>query len=70
MEGDIVYTSIMCVVMLNEALTSDVPDVDLMIGRPSCYAGSVRMELNLVDSSFVLFEVPDHVFGGHIPQTD
>ena len=57
MEIDLVYGTIMSIVVLNQFSKSSVPDLDTAINGCSCNTGAIRSELTRKYLSLVLQEI-------------
>lgn len=58
----------MCVIMLNESLTSDVPNLDAFILGATGKTSTVWMELDRVDASIVILERVNELSRCEIPK--
>lgn len=67
MEIDLIYVVAMGVVVLDESLASNIPDLDGLILTATCHTGTIRMELDRVDGLLVVAELVDLLPGGEIP---
>ena len=61
MEVDFVHICTVGIIVLNESLTSDVPNFDGFVLRSTCNACAIRMELYRVNSLVVVTERVDHL---------
>lgn len=60
----------MCIVVLNQTLGPDIPDLDGLISRAPSDTSAIRMESNLIYAALVIVEATNVIFGRHIPQFD
>ena len=61
MEVNFVHVGTVSIIVLNESLTSDVPNFDGFVLRTACNACAIRMELDGVNSLVVVTERVDHL---------
>jgi hypothetical protein len=66
-EGNIVDTFVVSIVVLNKALRTDIPDLDGFISRATSDTGAVGVESNAVDSALVVVKATNLALGAHIP---
>lgn len=60
----------MCIVVLDQTLGADIPDLDRFITRAASDTSAIRMEPYLVDAALMIIEATNVLFGRHIPQLD
>ena len=68
MESYLVHRISGTVVMLDQSLTSDVPDVNFVVCCTTCYTCPIRVEFDWVNPSIMVLESIDAVFRSNIPK--
>ena len=66
-EGNIIYTFVVGIIVLNKALRTDIPDLYGLISRAASDTGTVRVESDAVDSALVVVKATNLCLGAHIP---
>ena len=67
MKIDIVNNITVSIIMLNQPLTSNIPDFYSLVLTTTCDTCSIRVELDCIDRLFVVTELVNLLSGGEIP---
>lgn len=70
MEIDFIYVSTVGIVMLDESLTSDIPNLDCFVLASARYTSAIWVKFNRIYSAVVITKLIDHLATGEIPQFD
>lgn len=70
MEVYFVNVITMGIIMLDQSLTTNIPDLDGFVLTTTCYAGSIWMELDRVDALFMVAELIDLLSRREVPKLD
>jgi hypothetical protein len=66
-EIDFIDISTVGIVMLDEPLTSDIPNLDCLVLAATGYASAIRVKLNRIYSAVMITKLIDHLTTGKIP---
>ena len=70
MELDVGYLSRVGIVVLNQSLRPNIPDLSLVILCARGYARAIRMELDRVDARIMVDESVDHLARREVEELD